>query len=153
MAAVMDRESLACLLATQLPAVDQHGQVVEAVGDDFVRLRLPVGPEHLSADLPPGSGQQVLSGPLLMGFAETSLYACVHAMYGEAVFAFTLSLNASFLRLAGAGELTAVARLLRRGRELAFVEAHLYSGDAQASCAQVTATYAIRALPAPGAGG
>ena len=83
-----------------------------------------------------------------MGFSDTALYACIHAFYGASVFAAIVSFNVSFFRVAGAGDLTAVARLLRKGKSLAFVEAHLYSGASTTPCAQVTATYAIRNIPA-----
>jgi acyl-coenzyme A thioesterase PaaI-like protein len=134
------------LLNRNLPAVDHRGEIVEEVGPDFVRLRLPIVDSYLSHDLPAGSGQVVLSGPVTIGFAETSLYACVHAFYGARVFAATLSLNVSFLRLAGGADLIAVARLLRRGRNVAFAEAHLYSGTTDKPCAHITATYAVKSL-------
>lgn len=142
----MTRSELSALLSRNLPVVDHRGEVVEEVAADSVRLRLPVLQTYLSHDLPPGSGQVVLSGPITMGFAETAMYACVHAAYGARVLAVTLSLNASFLRLAGGADLTATARLLRRGRSIAFVEAHLYSGDSHEPCAHVTASYAVREL-------
>ncbi len=137
---------LATLLAINLPTVDRRGEIVEAVEADVVRLKLPVIDSYLSHDLPAGSGQVVLSGPVMIGFAETSMYACIHAYYGPHVFAATLSLNVSFLRLAGADDLISSSRLLRRGRTVAFVETHVISGSSDKPCAHVTATYAIRNL-------
>ena len=61
-------------------------------------------------------------------------------MYLAAIVGF----NVSFFRVAGAEDVTAVARLLRKGRSLAFVEAHLYSGSREEPCAHVTATYSVR---------
>jgi acyl-coenzyme A thioesterase PaaI-like protein len=145
----MTPAELSELLARNLPVVDHRGEVVEEVTRDAVRLRLPVLDTYLSHDLPPGSGQVVLSGPIAMGFAETAMYACVHAVYGPRVLAVTLSLTVSFLRLAGGDDLIGVARLLERGRGVAFVEVHLYSGDAREPCAHATANYAIRNLDAP----
>jgi uncharacterized protein (TIGR00369 family) len=144
----MRPDDLSALLIGNLPEVDHRGEVIEEIGDDFVRLRLPVRASYISHDLPAGSGQSVLSGPITIGFAETAMYACVHAFYGPQVFAVTLSLNVSFLRLAGHADLIAVCRLLRRGRNVAFVEAHLYSGDSQKACAQITATYGITPITA-----
>jgi uncharacterized protein (TIGR00369 family) len=146
--ATMSRDDLSALLIRNLPEVDHRGEIIEEIGDDFVRLRLPVHDSYISHDLPAGSGQSVLSGPITIGFAETAMYACVHAFYGPQVFAATLSLNVSFLRLAGHADLIAVCRLLRRGRSVAFVEAHLFSGDNQRACAQVTAAYGISPVTA-----
>ena len=145
----MTSNDLAELLIRNLPEVDHRGEVIEVIGKDFVQLRLPVLSTYLSHDLPAGSGQIVLSGPIAIGFAETSMYACVHAFYGARVLAVTVALNVSFLRMAGAADLTAVARLLKRGRSIAFVEAHLYSGAMDKPCAHVTANYAIQELETP----
>jgi acyl-coenzyme A thioesterase PaaI-like protein len=142
----MTPAELSALLIRNLPAVDHRGEIVEEISSDFVRLRLPIISDYLSHDLPPGSDQVVLSGPVTIGFAETAMYAAVHVVYGAQVLATTLSLNISFLRLAGTADLTARARVLRRGRAIAFVEAHLYSGDTSEPCAHVTASYAVRGL-------
>lgn len=143
MSALSPLEVLA-LLERNLPAVDHRGEIIEDVGESSLRIRLPVKPEYLTHDLPAGSGQVVMSGPVMMGFADTALYACIHAFYGSAVFAAIVSFNVSFFNVAGAGDLVAVAKLLRKGKTLAFMEAHLYSGSSGTPCAQVTATYAIR---------
>jgi acyl-coenzyme A thioesterase PaaI-like protein len=143
---MMTRDDLQSLLLRNLPEVDHRGEVVDEVGPDSVRLRMPVLDTYLSHDLPPGSGKNVLSGPIEMGFAETAMYACVHAVYGPMVSASTVSFTGMFLRAAGSGDLTAKATLLRRGRSTAFVEALLFPAEATEPCAQFTATYAIRAL-------
>lgn len=135
---------LSSLLTANLPRVDHRNEVVEEVGGDFVRMRLPVRGEFLS--VPKGSGQAILSGPITMGFADTALYACVHAFYGVDVIAVIVTFNVTFLRIASDSDLIAVARLMRRGRSLAFVEAELFSGLASAPCARVTATYSVRAV-------
>jgi acyl-coenzyme A thioesterase PaaI-like protein len=136
------------LLKRNLPTEDQRGEIIEEIGASHLYMRLPVVPEYLSHDLPPGSGQTVLSGPIVMGFADTAMYACVHAFYGADVLAMIVNFNVSFLRVAGNADVTAVATLLRKGKTLAFVEASLFSGASTEPFAQVTATYAIRNLPA-----
>lgn len=141
---MLSAEELTGLLIRTLPAADHRGELIELVSADELHMRLPLCQDYVSHDLPPGSGHQVMSGPVMMGFADTALYACIHASYGADVLAVIVNFNVSFLSVAGARDLRAVARILRKGRSLAFVEAHLYSGDAQAACAQVTATYAIR---------
>ncbi len=39
------------ILLKNLPAIDQHGEVVERVGRGEVRLRLPFRKEYLGADM------------------------------------------------------------------------------------------------------
>ena len=142
---------LAGLLAVSLPRVDHRGEMIDEIGADFVRMRLPVRAEFLS--VPPGAREAILSGPITMGFADTALYACVHAFYGANVLAVIVTFNVAFLRVASGSDLTAVARLLRRGRSLAFVEAHLFSGHSGDPCAHVTATYSVRAVEHSARGG
>lgn len=134
------------LLRRSLPAVDHRGEAVEHVGADFVRLRLPMRAEYVGPASASTSGEGIVSGPITMGFADTALYACVHAFYGEDVVAVIVSINASFLRAARNADLVATARLLKRGRSLAFVETHLHSDGSNEACAHVTATYAVRAV-------
>ncbi len=140
----MTPEDLSALLMANLPAVDHRGEVIEGIGTDCVRMRMPVNDTYFSHDLPPGSGQKVLSGPISLGFAETALYACVHAFYGPNALVTTTCLNITYLRFAGDADVIAVTKLLRRGRSTASLETHLYSQGAEQPFAQVTATYAIQ---------
>ncbi len=140
----LSKIELTQLLERHLPEVDHRGEIVEEIGHDFLRIRLPVLDGYASHDLPAGSGQAVLSGPVMMGFSDTAMYACVHAFYGNEVFAVLVNLNISFFRVAGAGDLTAVARLLRKGKSIAFLEANLFSSGNAEPCAHVTATYSVR---------
>ena len=134
------------LLERNLPAIDHRNEFVQEIGQDFVRMHHPVLDSYLSRDLPAGSGQVVVSGPVMMGFADTAMYACVHAFYGRDIFTAIVNLNVSFFSITGTGDLTAVARLLRRGKSLAFLEAHIYSGGSSEPCAHVTATYVVRTV-------
>ena len=136
------------LLKRNLPIEDQRGEIIEEIRASHLRMRLPVIPEYLSHDLPPGSGQTVLSGPIAMGFADTAMYACVHAFYSANVLAVIVNFNVSFLSVVGNADVAAVATLLRKGKTLAFVEARLFSGASTEPFAVVTASYAIRNLPA-----
>lgn len=140
---MLTREELQSLLLRNLPIADHHGEIIEEVGPSSIRMRLPVLESYLSQDLPPGSGRKLLSGAIEMGFAETVMYACIHSVYGVNVFVSTLTFNSVFLSPAGEGDLVARARILRKGKSVAFVEAQLFSGSAEEPCAQVTASYSI----------
>jgi acyl-coenzyme A thioesterase PaaI-like protein len=143
----LDHQEILALLKRNLPIEDQRGEIIEEICASHLRMRLPVVPEYLSHDLPPGSDQTILSGPIAMGFADTAMYACVHAFYGADVLAVIVNFNVSFLSVAGNADVTAVATLLRKGKTMAFAEARLFSSASTEPFAQVTATYAIREFP------
>lgn len=146
--ALLNAAELVMLLERNLPAVDRRNEIIEEVDDDSLQMRLPVLECYLSHDLPPGSGRTLISGPVMIGFADTAMYACVHAFYGADSFATIVSLNVSFLRTAGASDLSATARILRKGKSLAFMEALLISGENKEPCSHVTATYSVHKLGA-----
>ena len=66
---------------------------VEVVEDGSVELSLRLEADQLSVDLPRGSGQTVVSGPLMLGLGDTAMYAAVHSALGQDVFAVILSIN------------------------------------------------------------
>ena len=136
-------EDIQRLLEAHVPQADHRGETIEEVGDNFIRMRLPVARHHISPDIPPGSGQAVLSAPLMMGLADTAMHACIHAVYGANAFGAIVSLNISFLQVAGAADLEATARLIRKGRKLAYLETYLRSVGSKDPAAHVTATYSV----------
>jgi acyl-coenzyme A thioesterase PaaI-like protein len=139
--AAFTKESMHAFLRKNLPAGDDFGEQVEEVLADSVRLSLALRPEHMSHDLPEGSGQRVVSGPLMMGLADTAMYAAVHAAYGPEVFATIITLNITFLKLPATNRLCVEARILRKTKKLCFLEATLSSAWGEAPSGHVTATY------------
>ncbi len=144
---------LKALIVSNLPPVDQHDEIVEAVGEGWVRIRLPFRQSYLGADpwlstsggLPTDS--VVFSGPMVVGFAETVMYSCVHATLGRDIISVIVNLMITFLRPAKASDLIGNGRLIRAGKRHAYVEVYLYSeGDAE-PIAHVTSTYSIVARP------
>jgi uncharacterized protein (TIGR00369 family) len=123
------------LLAEKLPAVDQHDEIVEFVGNDEL---------HIRKDTWQQSAGVVFSGPMVMGLADTAMYACLHGAFGRDVVPVIVSLTITFLEPASAGDLTAKARIVRKGRRLTYLETTLFSEDREAPIAHVTATYAVR---------
>ncbi|ETX00823.1 MAG: hypothetical protein ETSY1_09710 [Candidatus Entotheonella factor] len=147
MPALSERD-LKALIVSNLPPVDQHDEIVEAVGEDWVRLRLPFRQDYLGTDLWLSGDGVVFSGPLVMGFADTVMYSCVHAMLGRDVIAVMVNLMVTFLRPAKAADIMGHGRLIRKGKRHAYVEVYLYSdGDAE-PIAHVTSTHSIAARPA-----
>lgn len=131
------------LLVTNLPPSDQHNEIVEAVGEGSIRMRLPFNPAYLGADVWQHTGACVFSGPMTLGFAETAMFACIHGTLGGHLVAVTANLTATFLRPASAADLIAEARLVRAGKRHVYVETALYTDGDPDPVAHVTATYAL----------
>lgn len=131
------------LIRTHLPIADHRGEVIDRIDGHQLWMRLPMRAEYLSHDLPPETGNKLVSAPVMMGLADTAMYAAVHAFYGSDAFGAIVSLNVSFLRPAPAEDLVAEVRLLRQGKKLAFLEASIAGVRANETCAHVTATYSI----------
>ncbi len=139
----MNAAELETLLRRELSPVDHHGEIIEVIGDVHLKMRLPVLPNYMSKDMPPGSGQMMLSAPIMMGLADTAMYAAIHAFYGAAAIGEIVNFNISFMRVAGAKDIVAEVKLLRKGRKLAFLETFLVAAGDTEACAHVTATYSV----------
>jgi acyl-coenzyme A thioesterase PaaI-like protein len=134
-------------ITTNLPPVDHHGEIVEAVGADGIRVRLPFKPDYMGAEPWQDGSGEVFSGPMVMGFADTAMYCCVMAAIGLGVIPVMANLNITFLRPALATDLIAEARIVRRGGRLHYLECWLTSDGAAEPCAHVTSTYRVSRRP------
>jgi len=115
---------------------ERHFDVV-SVGDGRITLRLEPKPWMKR---PGGS----LSGPTLMGLADTVGYLLVAAELGPVAMAVTSNLNIHFLRRPPSDQtLFADGELLKLGSRLALSEVRLRSGDDPEPVAHATVTYAI----------
>jgi len=141
--AVLTGDEVRQLIVDNLPAVDQHGETVAVTGENEIEVRVPFRQDYLGTD-PWGDGGQVFSGPMMMGLADTAMYGCAHAVYGRDVVAVIVSLTVTFLVPARPADLIARARVMRRGRSLAYLDAELFSDGHPTRIAHVTATYRVR---------
>jgi acyl-coenzyme A thioesterase PaaI-like protein len=132
------------VISKNLPAIDQHGEVVERVGLGEVRLRLPFRKEYLGADVWGNTGDAVYSGPMVMGFADTAMYSCIHTALECGVVPVIATLTITFLRPAATADLIAEARIIRRGKRLVYLETYLYSEGEVEPIGHATSTYAVR---------
>ncbi len=115
-------------------------RIVEA-SPKSATMRRPVTAD----DTRPGG---TVSGPTLMGLADTALYVAIHATLGITPHAVTSNLNINFLRRPPASrDLLAVCKLLRVGRTLAVGEVSIFSEGEDEPVAHVVGSYA---LPRPG---
>jgi acyl-coenzyme A thioesterase PaaI-like protein len=131
------------MIVTNLPPIDHHGEKVEAVGSNSIRVRLPYNSAFLGAEPWQDGSGQVFSGPMVMGFADTAMYCCVMAALGDQVIPVMANLTIAFLRPARASDLIAEARIVRRGGRLYYLECWLKSDGEDEPCAHVTSTYRV----------
>lgn len=128
------RDQVATFVAQEFP---QARVVIEAVGDRGATVSLAVGQD----DLRPGG---TVSGPTLMGVADTALYAALLGEIGIVPLAVTTSLTINFLRKPAAGRrVIGVCKLMKVGRALAVGEVSLYSEGQDEPVAHVVGTYSI----------
>lgn len=132
------------LLVKYLPSIDDHGEVVEEIGEGRVRIRLPFRDEYMGEDVWGKSGSRVFSGPVTMGLADTSMYGCVLTAFGKAVIPVIVTLTINFLSPVKAVDLIAESRIIRQGKSLVYLETYLYSDGIQKPVAHITSTYAVR---------
>jgi len=132
----LDAQALQAALQRLLPARDLHGVMVEACEGGEVRLRFPFDPSFIG----PG---EIFSGPTLLSFADTAIYAAAQAAYGDAAMPLTSTINVTFLKAARATDIVVLARVIKRGKRLAHVEAWLFNHVAIDAITHVTASCAI----------
>jgi uncharacterized protein (TIGR00369 family) len=132
----MPKDELQRLLEATLPAIDRQGVVVENAQDD-VRLRFPFRSELLG----PGD---VFSGPALLGFADTAIFAAILAASGGASLGMVATMNATFLRPMPASDAIAIARVVRKGRRMAYAEAWLFDHVPVEAVLHATASCVLR---------
>ncbi|MCA1845453.1 MAG: PaaI family thioesterase [Actinobacteria bacterium] len=131
------------LIASNLPPIDHHGEIVEHVGPDSMRMRLPYNPEFMGAEPWQDGSGRVFSGPTVMGFADTAMYGCVMAAMGRDVIPVMVNFNITFLQPALASDLLADVRIVRRGARLHYLECWLTSHGKTEPCAHITSTYRV----------
>jgi uncharacterized protein (TIGR00369 family) len=136
--ASLDQAALQAALERLLPARDLHGIIVESCEGSEVRLRFPFDPSFLG----PG---EIFSGPALLSFADTAIFAAAQAFCGVGVLPLTGSINMTFLKPAQATDIVALSRVIRRGRTLAHVEAWLFNHVAIDAIAHATASCILAA--------
>ena len=110
---------------------------VETVAPGAVTLSLPVSPELVHAG-------GVLCGQAIMSAADTAMLLAMIAQLGEFRPMTTVQLQTSFLRPVPReiAEVLLTARILRRGKSLAFGEISVRTADGKLA-AQSTTTYAL----------
>ena len=124
----------ATLLGWQLVAIDPEAGTIEVVFTASEQFLNPAG---------------AIQGGFLAAMLDDTLGPALVATLGPGLFAPTTDLHVQFLRPARPGRLTGRGRIVRRGREVAFLAGELVDDSGQVVAAAV-ATAQIRALPSRG---
>src|SRR6266480_4703942 len=124
----------ATLLGWQLVAIDPEAGTIEVALTASEQFLNPAG---------------AIQGGFLAAMLDDTLGPALVATLGPGLFAPTTDLHVQFLRPARPGRLTGRGRIVRRGREVAFLAGELVDDSGQVVAAAV-ATAQIRALPSRG---
>lgn len=133
--AAITTEEFAALLAKVPLAVHMDIQV-DHIRKGAVRLVMPYGP-HLIRPV------DTVSGPAMMTLADVALWGAVLTFAGPQEMIVTTNLTMNFLRMAGASDMIAEARVLKMGRRLAVAAVEIVSANNDELVAHATASYAI----------
>ena len=136
MAALAAQQLQEILGANFAPWVQDLGLRVEALGPDSAQLRLPY-----SGRLVRVGG--VLCGQALMAAADTACVIALAASFREFRPVATVSQHISLLRPVTNDDLKIEARVVRRGRTLAYCEAWLRAASDGREAAHASATFAL----------
>ena len=121
----------ATLLGWELVAIDPEAGTIEVAFTASEQFLNPVG---------------AIQGGFLAAMLDDTLGPALVATLGPGLFAPTTDLHVQFLRPAHPGRLTGRGRIVRRGREVAFLAGELLDDSGQV-VATAVATAQIRALP------
>jgi len=133
----MDVVTLNAFLEREFPQwSSEHGSSVTEVTPDGVTCRLP----YNDTQLRPGG---TISGPTLMGLADTAMYAAVLSRIGPVALAVTTNLNINFMRKPEPRGTVATCRLLKLGKRLAIGDVAITSEGDTDMVAHATVTYSI----------
>jgi uncharacterized protein (TIGR00369 family) len=116
--------------------LDPPAFVVEDVGDQTIRVRLPVLASH-------GRPGGTVSGPALMSLADCTAWLAIVAHIGPVALAVTTSLHIDFLRKPALVDVVATGTVLKLGKRLAVVEVAMASKDSEVVIAKAQVTYSI----------
>lgn len=115
-----------------------HGRLPRVEYADGQRAQLRIAYEQ--SQLRPGG---TLSGPTMMGLADTAMYALVLSAIGFQPLAVTTQLSINFLSKPRPADLIAEARLLKLGKLLATGDVFIRSDGNTEACAHAVVTYAL----------
>ncbi len=139
---ITEPDTLTTLVHERLP--DNWGERFTDIGTDHVTARLPWQDRFAGAETWGTGTEPVVSGPTTMGLADSTMYGCCLAAAGAHAVPVIVTITATYLQPAQPVDIVAVARLVRRGRRLSYLECELRSDSEASPFLHSVATYAIR---------
>jgi uncharacterized protein (TIGR00369 family) len=139
-----DVARVTALFDSIFPVAHEGGRVViERLAEHRARVRIETHPSQIR----PGN---TISGPTMFKLADVCIYvSLLHALGERAIQSATTNLSINFMRRPLAGDIIGEARIMKRGKRLAFGEVDILAeGSAGPDgipplVAHATATYAI----------
>jgi uncharacterized protein (TIGR00369 family) len=131
----MTADDLHRFVESHFPQAREFGHITR-LDDESLEIILT----YREAYLRPGG---TISGPTLMGLADTAAYFLILSQIGPVALAVTTSLNINFVRKPTPEDIVASARLLKLGKQLAVVDVHMLLAATRVLVAQATVTYSI----------
>ncbi len=125
-------------LDKEFPQLSMGGKIFDVinVAEGTATLRFTPNESHLR----PGG---TIMGPSLFALADVAAYVAIIAHIGPVVGAVTANLSISFLHRPDPVPVDGIARILKIGRKLAFVEIAIERSDTREIVAHATATFSI----------
>ncbi|ERS12879.1 PaaI family thioesterase [Alloalcanivorax xenomutans] len=135
---MLSAQEVQTIMYNGLPSAADTALQVEWVEGNRARVRYPFKPSMIR----PGG---TISGPTMMGLADSAMYAVILGRLGALEMAVTQNLNINFLSKPAPVDMIADAEIIRLGRRSAVLEVRLYSVDSDDMVAHVTGIYALPA--------
>jgi acyl-coenzyme A thioesterase PaaI-like protein len=139
---VTDPDILTRLIRERLP--DNWGERVVRIDGDTILMSLPWNDEFAGAETWGESSRPVVSGPLVMGIADTAMYGCCLASAGQDSVPVIVTVTTTFLSPFANRGIDAVATIVRGGRRIFHLRCELSHDSEMTPRAICLATYAIR---------
>lgn len=139
---VTDPDMLTRLIHERLP--DNWGERVVRIADNTIQVTLPWNDQFAGAETWGESNRPVVSGPVVMGIADTAMYGCCLAAAGPDAVPVIVTVTTTFLSPFAPRGIDAVATIVRSGRRISHLRCELTHDSNTTPLAICLASYAIR---------
>ena len=129
-------QEIELLTQESLPFAVDYGFRVDSLGSGTSPVRAP----YKESFLRPGG---TISGPVIMGLADYSLFVAILTKIGLVELAVTTNFSINFLQRPEPGDPLAVASVIKIGKRLAVGEIEVYLDGEESMIAHATSTYSI----------
>lgn len=139
---VTDPDLLTGLIHERLP--DNWGERVSRIDHDAIQVDLTWNDQFAGIETWGRSNRPVVSGPIIMGVADTAMYGCCLASAGPDAVPVIVTITTTFLAPSRPGGINAVATVIRSGRRISHLRCELANDGDETPLAVSLATYVTR---------